>query len=103
MKKYIKHIDALIALDRLFAIAQAWNKADNFIPDFSDANQYKYFPWFKYDKNIARIVYVRTDSTCNWPAYLGSRICFKTFERAEQFGKQFEDLYNKVFLLKLNQ
>lgn len=93
-----KHINALIALNKLFTIAEAWNKEDNFIPDFSDANQYKYFPWFKYDENIARFVHVSVDYTCKRSARLGSRICFKTFERAEQFGKQFEDLYNKVFL-----
>ena len=93
-----KHIKALIALNELFTIAEAWNKADNFIPDFSDANQYKYFPWFKYDENIARFVHVSVDYTCKRSARLGSRICFKTFERAEQFGKQFEDLYNKIFL-----
>lgn len=28
----------------------------------------------------------------------GAHLCFKTSARAEQFGKQFEDLYNKVFL-----
>lgn len=98
-----KHIEALIALNKLFTIAEAWNNADNFIPDFSDANQYKYFPWFKYDENIARFVHVSVDYTCKRSARLGSRICFKTFERAEQFGKQFEDLYNKIFYKKLNQ
>lgn len=93
-----KHIKALIALNELFTIAEAWNKEDNFIPDFSDANQHKYFPWFKYDENIARFVHVSVDYTCKRSARLGSRICFKTFERAEQFGKQFVDLYNKIFL-----
>mgnify|MGYP000547834526 CR=1 FL=1 len=93
-----KHIEALIALNKLFTLAEAWNKEDNFIPDFSDANQHKYFPWFKYDENIARFVHVSVDYTCKRSARLGSRICFKTFERAEQFGKQFVDLYNKIFL-----
>lgn len=31
-----KHIEALVALNRLFTIAEAWNKADGFVPDFSD-------------------------------------------------------------------
>ena len=31
-------------------------------------------------------------------ASVGSRLCFKSSERAEQFGKQFADLYNKVFM-----
>ena len=93
------HIEALIALNELFTIAQAWNKEDEFVPDFSDWNQDKWFPWFKYDKSTARFVYAYTNGTPTVAnANISSRLCFKTPERAEQFGKQFEDLYNKVFL-----
>ena len=94
-----KHIETLVALNRLFTIAEVWNKADGFLPDFSDFSQDKFFPWFKYDKDTA--VFVCAD-TYNAPtaagASIGCRLCFKTRERAEQFGKQFADLYNKVFL-----
>lgn len=94
-----KHIEALVALNELFTIAQAWNKADGFVPDFSDFRQDKFFPWFKYDKDTAGFVCA---DTYNAPtaagASIGSRLCFKTRERAEQFGKQFIELYNKVFL-----
>lgn len=94
-----KHLDALITLNKLFTIAEAWNKEDKFVPDFSDKEQDKWFPWFKYDKNTARFVYAFiNNSPIHGYAYFGSRLCFKTPERAEQFGKQFEDLYNKVFL-----
>ena len=83
----------------MFTIAEAWNKEDGFVPDFSNHEQDKWFPWFKYDKNTARFVYA---FKYNLPIlgyeYFGSRLCFKTPERAEQFGKQFEGLYNKVFL-----
>ena len=93
------HIEALIALNELFTIAQAWNKEDGFVPDFSDWNQDKWFPWFKYDKDAAGFVYAYTNGTPTVAnANIGSRLCFKTPERAEQFGKQFEDLYNKIFL-----
>ena len=94
------HIEALIALNELFTIAQAWNKEDGFVPDFSDWNQDKWFPWFKYDMDAAGFVYA---STSNAPTYanasIGSRLCFKSSARAAQFGKQFAHLYNKVFLL----
>lgn len=94
-----KHIEALIALNKLFTIAEAWNKEDRFVPDFSDCNQDKWFPWFKYDKDAAGFVCASTDYTPTAAyATFGSRLCFKTSERAEQFGKQFEDLYSKVFL-----
>lgn len=95
----LKHLKALIALNKLFTIAQAWNEADEFVPDFSDCNQYKWFPWFKYDEDAAGFVFAATAYS---PAYayadLGSRLCFKSIARAAQFGKQFADLYNKIFL-----
>ena len=94
-----KHIEALIALNKLFTIAQAWNKEDGFVPDFSDWNQDKWFPWFKYDNDAAGFVVAHTRSApTSAAANIGSRLCFKSSERAEQFGKQFIDLYNKVFL-----
>ena len=94
-----KHKEALIAINQLFTIADAWNNADGFVPDFSDCSQDKFFPWFKYDKDAAGFVCA---DTYNAPtaagASIGSRLCFKTRERAAQFGKQFIELYNKVFL-----
>ena len=94
-----KHIDALVALNKLFTIAQAWNKEDGFVPDFSDWNQEKWFPWFKYDEDVAGFVFASTASTpADAYAPFGSRLCFKSSARAAQFGKQFAKLYNKVFL-----
>ena len=94
-----KHIEALIALNKLFTIAQAWNKEDGFVPDFSDWEQNKWFPWFVYDKDAAGFVFADTlNAPTNAPANFGSRLCFKSSTRAAQFGKQFADLYNKVFL-----
>ena len=94
-----KNIAALIALDQLFTIAEAWNKADGFVPDFSDWNQAKWYPWFKYDKDAAGFVCANTNTAPTYAnANFGSRLCFKTEERAAQFGKQFVELYNKVFL-----
>lgn len=93
------HIEALIALNELFTIAQAWNKEDGFVPDFSDWGQDKWFPWFVYDKDAAGFVYAYTNSApTGADAAVGSRLCFKSSARAAQFGKRFADLYNKVFL-----
>ena len=94
------HIEALIALNELFTIAQAWNKEDGFVPDFSNRNQWKYFPWFTYNNDAAGFVFATTHYTATYAAaHFGSRLCFKSESRAEQFGKQFAHLYNKVFLL----
>lgn len=96
-----KHIKALIAYNRLCTIAQAWNKADGFEPDFSNTSQYKYFPWFEYSRDAAGFVYAYTHYTAAYAAAnFGSRLCFMTRERAEQFGKQFIDLWNDVFLFR---
>lgn len=94
-----KHIKALIALNKLFTIAEAWNKEDGFVPDFSDGDQYKWYPSFIYDKHIARYTYYRSSHAIKHITLSSSALlCFKTPERAEQFGKQFEDLYNEIFL-----
>lgn len=95
------HVKALIALNELFTIAQAWNKEDEFEPDFSNSNQYKYFPWFVYDNGAAGFVYAYTNYAATGTfAVLGSRLCFKTPERARQFGEQFIDLWNDVLLFR---
>ena len=99
-----KHIEALIAINKLFTIAEAWNKEDGFVPDFSDMEQDRWFPLFKHKKDATGLVFAYS---CNaWSCLLTdeyvvivcSRLCFKSSERAAQFGKQFVDLYNKVFL-----
>lgn len=94
-----KHIEALIALNKLFNIAEDWNKEDGFVPDFSNERQYKYYPWFVYDKEDGRFVYADADNTTMVAhANFGYRLCFKSYARAAQFGKKFVELYNKVFL-----
>ena len=94
-----RHVEALIALNELFTIAEAWNKADGFVPDFSNNDQRKFFPWFAYDKDVAQF---SADGSV-WFAYesalLGARLCFKTIERAKQFGQRFDGLFNKFLML----
>ena len=95
-----RHIKALIALNKLFTIAEKWNKEDGFVPDFSNKVQWKYFPWFEYSKEAAGFVCAYTDFTASVAgAAVGSRLCFKSESRAEEFGKKYVDLYNEVFLL----
>ena len=99
-----KHVKTLIALNELFTIAEAWNKEDGFVPDFSDNEQDKWFPFFKYNKDATGLVFAYSGSawscmlTDEYVVIVGSRLCFKSSERAAQFGKQFAELYNKVFL-----
>lgn len=95
-----RHIKALIALNKLFTIAEKWNKEDGFVPDFSNKGQWKYFPWFQYKGESAGFVFAGTDNAASYAdAAVGSRLCFKSESRAEEFGKKYVDLYNEVFLL----
>ena len=95
-----RHLKALIALNKLFTIAEKWNKEDGFVPDFSNKGQWKYFPWFKYERESAGFVFANTNYTASFAhAHFGSRLCFKSESRAEEFGKKYVDLYNEVFLL----
>ena len=96
-----KHVKAIIAFNRLCTIAQAWNKEDDFTPDFSNRNQEKWFPWFVYSDDAAGFVFAYTYYTATFAyAYFGSRLCFKTSARARQFGEQFIDLWNQVLLFR---
>ena len=94
-----RHVDALIALNELFTIAEAWNEADSFVPDFSNNDQQKYFPWFVYDKDVARFSPNGSMSSAYVSALLGARLCFKTIDRARQFGLRFAGLFNKFLML----
>lgn len=94
------HLKALVALNKLFTIAEAWNKADGFVPDFADRGQWKYFPWFKYDDETAGFVFAYTNfAASSATAHFGSRLCFISESRAKEFGERYADLYNDVFLL----
>ena len=91
------HIEALIALNELFTIAEAWNKIDGFVPDFSNEHHLNHFPYFAYN-SYTKLFQCRSSCRAMNGIYFCSRLYFKTEERAEQFGKQFIDLFNKVFL-----
>lgn len=95
-----KGIKALNALNQLLTIAQAWNKEDNFVPDFRKQFQLKWFPCFKYYDSPVYIMYSGVNYyTNNAPnVYIGQIFCFKTAKRAEQFGKQFRHLFREVFM-----
>lgn len=96
-----KHVKAIIAFNRLCTIAQAWNKEDDFTPDFSNRNQTKWFPWFVYSDDAAGFVSAYSSNAAALAvAYVGSRLCFKTSARARQFGEQFIDLWNQVLLFR---
>lgn len=92
-----QHATALLAHAKLVIIVDALN--DGWTPDWSNSNEYKYYPWFNMGSpsgsGFSYYVYVY------WRAYsgVGSRLCFKSSELAEYAGQQFEQLYKEYFTL----
>lgn len=99
--KYIrsnKISKASMAIGKLLTISEAWNKADGFVVDWDSSEQLIYVPSFRYVDGA----FVFLNTPCYTLNYLEAscRICFKTSERAEQFGRQFIDLWNDFLLNK---
>lgn len=84
------------AMAKLSIIAKALN--EGWEPDWTNDNEYKYYPYFnKYKAGFG----FSSDVTAYWRAHTscGSRLCFKTRELAEYAGKQFLKEYNQFLTL----
>lgn len=86
-----KHMSKIEAINDLIRLAEAWNTFDEFKPDWTNPGQYKWHPMFvfndgKFEFSLASFVRWMLDPHV-------SSFSFKTKERAEQFGKQFIDLF----------
>lgn len=89
-----KHIPKLDALNQLIILAEAWNSFDEFKPDWENQEQYKWYPAFKSNDG-------KLEFSCVGVAQFItnthiSNFSFKTEKRAEQFGKQFIELFRIV-------
>ena len=75
---------------KISIIAKALN--EGWYPDWSNSNEYKYYPWFKATPGggFSFLDYGNVDTAST----VGSRLCFKSRELAEYAGKQFIDIYN---------
>lgn len=92
------YLKPFIAMNKLFTIADAWNKQDNFTPDFNDKNQEKYYPWIIYEEKNKTLKSIGSSCTSLYAnAYLTSRLCFKTKQRAAKFSNICIGLYNQIF------
>ena len=86
--------EKLYALTQLMTIAKAWNEFDGFKPVWGNINQLKYYPSFQFING-------KLEFSCVGVAQFItnthiSNFSFKTEKRAEQFGKQFIELFRIV-------
>ena len=89
-----KHMTRLYALNQLMILAEAWNTFDNFKPDWNDSKQKKYYPDFEFRNGKLEFSHLGFGQFISDPHI--SIFSFKTSKRAEQFGKQFIDLFRIV-------
>lgn len=88
---------SIIAFYKLSIIARALN--EGWKPNWKDSSEYKWFPWFKVNRDAAGVGYSLTNNTATYAyATVGSRLCFKSDELAAYFGKQFENLWSEYLL-----
>lgn len=94
--------DTVIAVNKLMTIAKAWNKEDNFVPDFLNEHQQKWCPVFKVTAAGFACVYAVYAFSLAY-AYVGARLCFKSEDRAIEFGTQFIDLWEAYLVGKFTK
>ena len=89
-----KNLPKIEAFNKLLILAEAWNSFDEFKPDWEDLGQKQYYPLFKFINGKFESGYVGSVQFISDTHSLN--FSFKTRERAEQFGKQFIDLFRVV-------
>lgn len=90
--------DDEVAYKKLKVITRALN--ENWKKDWSNSNEYIYFPWFEMDKKPG------SGFDCSdyyrWPSFsiVSARLGFKSRELALYAAKQFEVIYHKYMVIK---
>ena len=84
-----------INLRKIKTITEALN--EGWKPDWTNADQYKYYPWFKMSSG-AFVFHDTSYAYSNANAGSASRLCFKSPELAKYAGEQFTKLYSDYIL-----
>lgn len=92
VKDFIKPVTAAYKLMVIFkAINNGWR------PDWSNCNQYKYYPWFTVRSSGFGFVPSSYEYAYSLSA-VGSRLCTDSREKAMYIAEQFQDEYKDFFL-----
>lgn len=85
-----------MAYDKIKLIVKTLN--EGWKPNWRDENEYKYYPYFRFDKSAGRFSYYAYH--CHAVGSdVGSRLVFKSQKLAEFAGKLFIEIYNEYMLL----
>jgi hypothetical protein len=72
---------------------------EEWVPDWNDGGQRKWFPVFKYSSGVG-FDFSGSGYVCaGTGSAVGSRLCFPTEELADYFGKQFIDIHRELITL----
>ena len=90
-----------IARRKVGTIAEALN--EGWVPNWNDTEEYKYYPYFYIEPNTygatAGLSYAYTNYALTYAyAYIGSRLCFKTYALARYAGETFTELYEQFLI-----
>lgn len=86
-----------INYEKLKIIFKAIN--NGWTPDWTNSNEYKYYPWFDVVSSGAGLSYYGC-SDSNTDASVGSRLCTDKSKKAEFLGKQFREIFEGYMLHK---
>lgn len=88
--------EAAFAYHQMVIIYRAINQKRK--PNYNDPNEYRYWPWMKWDKLASGFGFVGTsygDSITN--TGVGARLCCFSAEHAKYIGTQFQTIINRLF------
>ena len=81
---------------KLIIIAKAIN--GDWVPDWTDGNWNKYYPWFEMGSPSGGGFSYGGYGSWDTDSDVGSRLCFESREKAIYAGQTFEDLYKTYFV-----
>ena len=86
-----------LSYEKLKIVFKAVN--NGWTPDWTNPNEYKYFPWFGFVSSGAGLSSYGYGTSHTHTA-VGSRLCTDKSEKAEFLGRQFKEIFKGYMLLK---